>query len=241
MRLHGTWIVVDPVLEERIGIGRGALKFGPRRLIQPALAPGALPKPDLLLLTHAHMDHTDTGTLARLPREAHAVVQTANRDLVRRFRRVTELAWGETIEHDGVRVTSIPARHWGARTVYDKHRGYGGFVVEKGGTAVLLAGDTAATDLYRAVGARFDLAAAVFPIGAYDPWIANHADPEQAWRMFLDTRAHWVVPVHHRTFVLSREPLHEPLERFLAAAGDQRHRVALTEIGETWTMPPRAR
>ncbi|HEX5633652.1 MAG TPA: MBL fold metallo-hydrolase, partial [Gemmatimonadales bacterium] len=218
LRLHGTWILIDPVLEERIGIGRGRLKLGPRRLVQPALGVDAVPPPDLLLLSHAHMDHTDLGTLARLPRDTHAVVQTANGDLARRFRRVTELAWHQSVEVGGVRVTSVPALHWGARTVYDKHRGYGGYVIEKDGVGVLFAGDTAYTEIYREIGARHRIDVAIFPIGAYDPWIANHASPEQAWAIFRDTGARWVVPRHHLTFVLSREPLHEPLERFLAAA-----------------------
>ena len=42
-----------------------------------------------------------------------------------------------------------------------------------------------------------------------------------------------VLPVHHRTFTLSKEPPAEPLERILNAAGGRAHdRVALRAIGE---------
>ncbi|HXI21493.1 MAG TPA: MBL fold metallo-hydrolase, partial [Gemmatimonadales bacterium] len=75
---------------------------------------------------------------------------------------------------------------------------------------------------------------ALMPIGAYDPWIDNHADPEQAWAMARDLRARHVMPIHHSTFRLSREPAHEPLERFLAAAGSERERVVGTVLGESW-------
>ena len=95
LKLHGTTVLTDPVLERRIGLGRGFAKVGPRRLIQPALRKRELPRLDAVLLSHAHMDHTDLGTLRAIPAETRVVVQSGNRDLVRRFHAVDELAWGE--------------------------------------------------------------------------------------------------------------------------------------------------
>ncbi|HEV8454013.1 MAG TPA: MBL fold metallo-hydrolase, partial [Gemmatimonadales bacterium] len=77
---------------------------------------------------------------------------------------------------------------------------------------------------------------AILPIGAYDPWIGNHANPEQAWTMAGHLGARQVLPVHHSTFRLSREPREEPLKRLLAATGDQRDRVVGRGIGETITI-----
>ncbi len=233
----GTWIVTDPVLEPRIGLGRGRAKLGPRRLIAPALGPRELPPLDLLLLSHAHMDHTDLGTLRAIPRRVPAVVQPGNRDLVRRFHRVEELAWGERLEVAGVEITSVEVRHWGARMVTDRHRGYGGYLLRRRGVTVLFAGDTAFTNSFARLGARTRVDLAILPIGAYDPWIANHASPEEAWRMFRALGATWVLPVHHSTFRLSREPLDEPVRRFLAAAGEERWRVLPTGVGATWQLP----
>jgi L-ascorbate metabolism protein UlaG (beta-lactamase superfamily) len=53
--------------------------------------------------------------------------------------------------------------------------------------------------------------------------------------MFREIGADYFLPVHHSTFRLSREPIEEPVQRLLAAAGSERWRVALTEVGETWT------
>src|SRR5688572_1546334 len=108
-------ILPDPVLESRVGIGRGLAKLGPRRLVRPALRARELPRLDLILLSHAHMDHTDLGTLCSLRRDVPVVVQRGNRDLVRRFHRVEELDWGETTEVAETRVESVEVRHWGAR------------------------------------------------------------------------------------------------------------------------------
>jgi L-ascorbate metabolism protein UlaG (beta-lactamase superfamily) len=233
--LWGTRVLTDPVLERRIGIGRGLAKVGPRRLIEPALRPRQLGRLDLLLLSHAHMDHTDLGTLGALPRDLPVVVHRGNRDLVRRFRRVHELDWGQSVEVDGIRVESIEVRHWGARLVTDRHRGYGGYLLQKDGRRVLFAGDTAYTDAFRRLAGRGPIDLAILPIGAYDPWIYNHATPEQAWRMFQDAEAEHLLPIHHSTFRLSREPLDEPVRRLLVAAGEERHRVVLTEVGQTWS------
>ena len=240
LNFHGTWVLTDPALEHRIGIGRGRAKLGPRRLIQPALRPSELPPLDLVLLSHAHMDHTDLGTLRRLAPDIPVVVQTGNGDLVRRFRQVEELAWGESTEIGGLRIEATQARHWGARMITDRHRGYGGYLLQKAGRTVLFAGDTAYTDALTPLGRRSRIDLAILPIGAYDPWIANHASPEQAWAMFKALGAEYVLPVHHSTFRLSREPADEPVRRFLQAAGRERWRVALTEIGATTHVVARA-
>ena len=233
----GRWFLTDPALEIRIGIGRGLAKFGPRRVVAPALTAEELPGLDLLLLSHAHMDHTDLGTLSRLPRSVPVVVQPGNRDLVRRFRDVTELAWGERAEIGGIEIESIEVRHWGARMITDRHRGYGGYLLRRGGRSIVFAGDTAYTDALTPIGRRHRVDLAALPIGAYDPWIANHASPEQAWHMAEALGAHHVLPIHHATFRLSREPMDEPIARLRAAAVGDGPRIALTDVGETFVLP----
>jgi L-ascorbate metabolism protein UlaG (beta-lactamase superfamily) len=234
---YGSWLLTDPALERRIGIGRGLAKLGPRRLVQAALRPRELPELDAVLLSHAHMDHTDLGTLRFLPAEVPVVVQPGNGDLVRRFSQVHELAWGQSMAVDGVRIESTEARHWGARMVTDNHRGYGGYLLQKDGRTVLFAGDTAYTDVLTKLRRKARIDLAILPIGAYDPWINNHASPEQAWDMFRKLGAEYVLPVHHSTFRLSREPVDEPIRRFLQAAGNERWRVVATEVGATWSLP----
>jgi L-ascorbate metabolism protein UlaG (beta-lactamase superfamily) len=232
----GSWLLTDPALERRIGIGRGLAKVGPKRLVHPALHPHELPSLDGILLSHAHMDHTDLGTLRFLPPDIPVVIQPGNADLVSRFRRVHELAWGQSLIMAGVRVESTAARHWGARMITDRHRGYGGYLLQKAGRTVLFTGDTAYTDILTRLGRHTKIDLAILPIGAYDPWISNHASPEQAWLMFKRLGAEYVLPVHHSTFRLSREPVGEPIQRFLAAAGDERWRVVATEVGASWSL-----
>src|ERR671921_258601 len=111
INFYGTWLLTDPVLRSRVGVRVGALTLGPRRLVMPALGVKELPPLDAVLVSHAHMDHTDLGTLRRLPRKTQAVVQRGNLDLVRRFQKQHELSWGESVEIDGARIESIKVNH----------------------------------------------------------------------------------------------------------------------------------
>jgi len=48
--------------------------------------------------------------------------------------------------------------------------------------------------------------------------------------------ARLIVPVHHQSFELSREPFMEPIERAQEALRHEQDRIALREIGETITI-----
>jgi len=72
---------------------------------------------------------------------------------------------------------------------------------------------TAYTDSFRRLRTSKPVDLAIMPIGAYDPWIRVHCNPEQAWTMANHTGAEYVLPVHHQTFKLSREPKREPIAR----------------------------
>lgn len=221
---RGMNILTDPVLGDRIGIRVGPLTIGPRRFTPPALRVPDLPKIDLILLSHAHMDHFDLPTLRRLESaETKVITARATSDLLRvpRWGGVTELGWDEESVVGPLTVRALRVRHWGARMQTDTHRGYNGYLLEAGGRRILFGGDTAYTDLFRLARGGGEIDLALMPIGAYQPWIGAHCNPEQAVRMADDAGAARILPIHHQTFRLSAEPPAEPLERLRAAAGDR--------------------
>ena len=142
-----------------------------------------------------------------------------------------------------LQVEAFEVRHWGARLRTDDHRGYNGYVLRRGGRAILVGGDTSFTPKFRRLRGRggtntdgaFDLA--LMPIGAYDPWINSHCTPEQAIEMADMAGANYVLPMHHQTFKLSAEPFGDPIRRFEAALARQPERVALRAAGETFVLP----
>jgi L-ascorbate metabolism protein UlaG (beta-lactamase superfamily) len=226
-------ILTDPVFSNRVGVGLGLATGGPRRFIAPALSIDELPKIDLVLLSHAHFDHLDRPTLNRLPKRTPIVTAHRTRDLVADldFRHITELRWGESQSFNGLKLTAREVNHWGARTFHDTHRGFNAYLIESRNRRIVFGGDTAYHDRFRDIG-PVDLA--ILGIGAYDPWVAAHATPEQAWKMADHLRADFVLPMHHSTFRLSYEPMNEPIERLLGAAGRDQHRVVIREIGAQW-------
>lgn len=239
VNFYGLRVITDPVLFSRIGVDLGVGSFGPLRLVKCALAPGELPDLDLVLVSHAHFDHLDTPSLGALRGRPVAVMAASTSDLLPRSRYsvVHELRWNESVTVQTPRgdalVRSIEVNHWGARIQRDSYRGYTGFVVEREGRRLLIAGDTAQTSAfanYRRFG-PFD--AAVMPVGAYDPWIRYHCTPEQAVAMADAANARLFVPVHHQSFRLSREPFTEPIERTEHALREERGRLGLRGIGET--------
>lgn len=233
LRIGGQTIITDPVLSNRVGIGLGLATGGPRRLIAPALTVRQLPRIDLILISHAHFDHLDRPTLARMSNRIPVIAAHHTADLISDlgFRNVTELKWGESTHFAGLKITARQVRHWGARTFYDQHRGFNAYLIESSDKRVLYAGDTAYHEYFRDIG-KVDLA--IVGIGAYDPYIAAHANPEQAWAMASHVSAGQILPIHHSTFRLSHEPLHEPIQRMLAAAGPLAHRIIARQIGHQW-------
>ncbi len=239
LKVDGTTILTDPVFSDRAGLSLGPVTVGLKRLVAPALPLSRLPQLDLIVLSHAHMDHFDIPTLRLLEGRRTSVV-TAYRtsDLLRprRYREVREMRWGDRTRVGAAELRALEVNHWGARVRTDVYRGYNGYLIEVGRYRILLAGDTAITQAFRAVRTSKPVDLAIMPIGAYNPWIHYHCTPEQAWQMGNDAGAERFIPVHHQTFQLSREPLLEPIERFHNAAGNQAERIAISRMGQEITL-----
>jgi L-ascorbate metabolism protein UlaG (beta-lactamase superfamily) len=238
----GLRILTDPVFATRVGVGVGPLTVGPKRRVRPALRPRDFAPPDLLLLSHAHFDHCDMPSLRRFSRDTPVVTAAGTADLLGRFRDVHELAWGKSItlapRGESVRITALPVAHWGARMIRDRHRGYNGYLLERGGHAVCFGGDTAYTRAFAALRERrAPLDLALMPIGAYNPWIGSHCSPEQAAAMAEQAGAEFFVPIHHETFRLSDEPMSEPAERIRAVFVNEPERLLAVRVGETFRVP----
>ena len=244
MDWYGVRVVSDPTLFNRVGLSLGSLlTIGPRRHTAPPLAPAGLQNLDVILITHAHMDHLDLPSLRALPKSAVVIACSGCAALIRPlgFTDVRELRWGEHTEVKGLSVTAMGAKHWGVRwPPMGRAYGYNSYVLERGGTRMLLACDSAYTPLFETLASNPPDVAA-FSIAAYNPWIHNHANPEQVWTMFQQSGARYLVPIHWGTFRLSKEPMDEPMRRLLAAAGPETNRIAIRQIGVAWSLPATVR
>ena len=163
--------------------------------------PDALRPVDAVLVSHAHHDHLDVGSLYRVGRKTHVVAPRGiGRILTRRgFREVTELDVGETLAIGPLEVEATFAAHDGARPPYPARAPALGYVV-RGSRRVYFPGDTALFPQMEGLVAGLDLA--LIPIWGWGPTLGRgaHMDPEQAAQALALLRPRLAVPIHWGTY-----------------------------------------
>jgi len=192
-----------------------------KRVRQPGICIQDLPPIDLVLVTHAHHDHLHLRSLREVANRQPILVPFGVGSLVRRRGfEVSEMGYWESWSDGDLKVTFTPSQHWGARFVHDTHRGFGGYVIETPGSCIYHAGDTAMFDGFSTIGEKFEIGAALLPIGAYQAPSGRevHMNPEEAVTAFQQLGAETMVPMHYGTFPLGGEPIHEPVERLECAS-----------------------
>ena len=244
IQIKGRNLLIDPVFAKRLVILR--------RLRRPGVRVRSLPPIDVVLLSHAHMDHLNRPSLRRIIQHNQriagkapiAVVPWGVKDLIADlgFEQVVSLEWWQSAQVAGLDVTMTPCKHWGARFFKDTHRGFGGYVIRGGGHSLYHSGDTAYFDGFTQIGRRLAPEIALLPIGAYRPdsYRSVHTSPEEALRAFVDLGASRMIPMHFGTFRLSQEPVEEPVQRLLAAAKklDLSDSIRVLAEGETDVTAP---
>ena len=207
-----------------------------KRLKRSGLRVQDLPPIDLVLLTHAHYDHFHKPTLRKLDHPKIGVMPWGVGDLAKNlgFERIVELDWWESFSQRDWKVTFTPSKHWGARTLHDSHRGYGGFVLEHQGRKIYHAGDSAYFDGFKEIGEKLHPEIALLPIGAYHPesFRKVHMGPDEAMTAFKDLRAKIFVPMHYGTFKLSFEDMAEPPRWLKEIAAQQKLTARLKILDE---------
>jgi L-ascorbate metabolism protein UlaG (beta-lactamase superfamily) len=227
LRTAQSVILTDPVFSAVAGPG-GLL--GPRRAMDPGVAFEALPRVDMVLLSHDHYDHCDFPTLRRLARrdDPLVVAPLGHRALLARagMKRIVELDWWQAhAASPGLEVTLVPSRHWSRRSPWGTNkRLWGGFMVRTAGRLLYFVGDSGYDPaLFKEMGRRCgapDLA--MIPIGAYEPrWFmaAAHMNPEEAVRVHRDVGARLSVAMHWGTFQLTDEGRDDPVLALADARG----------------------
>jgi L-ascorbate metabolism protein UlaG (beta-lactamase superfamily) len=206
----GVRVLTDPLLTRRVAHLRRR-----RSPVGPDVA-----DVDVVLISHAHMDHLHLPSLRLVRPGARVVVPAGLAGLVDRRRfHVTEVEIGDRVDLGPVAVDVVPAAHGHGRGPHSRVRARPvGYVIEGGGARVYVAGDT---DLFDEMADLERIDVAVLPIWGWGRTIGDgHLDPERATTAVERIGPRLVVPMHWGTYSPEdgrrRLPgwFDEPAERF---------------------------
>jgi L-ascorbate metabolism protein UlaG (beta-lactamase superfamily) len=226
---HASWLIqtgglnvlVDPVWSMRASPVGFA---GPKRHNDPGIAFDALPKIDVVLVSHGHYDHLDVATLSQLAQKfSPRVITPLGNDITMRDAdaaiKAEAFDWKDRVElGNGVAVTLVPTRHWSARGLFDRNKAlWASFVLETPAGKLYIVCDSGYGDgrhFRRIAEAHGPFRLAILPIGAYEPrWFMRemHMNPEDAVKALADCGAAQALAHHHGTFQLTDEAIDAPV------------------------------
>jgi L-ascorbate metabolism protein UlaG (beta-lactamase superfamily) len=228
IRWSGTTLLLDPNTS-------GHCTISPRRL-EPAADVAGLGPVDGVLISHAHYDHLDLPTLARLAGIGTVVLPRGSESYFSDPRWddtvFAPLVPGESTRVGRLEIVAVPAVHNGSRFhPLRSARGALGYVVRNAGEAIYYSGDTGFDLDFLRLGLVHRPRIAILPIGAYAPRVPMkyyHLSPEEAVEAARRLGVQAVIPCHFGTFVLSLDRPASALPRFVKAAGAR---------GVAWIMP----
>ncbi len=250
LQMFGKVIVCDPVFYREIGVHLLGTTVGIQRLQDAALRIDDLPRPDLVLLSHAHMDHMDLPSLEalclRFPDSVECVCAKNTKDVIADlpWKNCRELDWWESLYFGELCISAVEVLHNGWRYPWEadrregnrqQGRSYNAYVLSMNGKNVVFGGDTAFTESFREL-RSIPISLALMPIGAYAGCSDNHCTPEEAVAMTMMMQAECIAPIHCLTFRQTPEPRWEPMQRFLSAANKQALPIAWNAIGSSWRI-----
>ncbi|TAH13320.1 MAG: MBL fold metallo-hydrolase [Curvibacter sp.] len=251
-QLGGLNILTDPHFTER----SSPVSFaGPKREVPLPMQLSALPRIDVVLISHNHYDHLDARTVRMLneqPGGPPLFIVPLGLDLWMKAESITNvhrMDWWETfrvkVATGEVTIHFVPVQHWSSRTPWDRNATlWGGFVaqaeVNKQPYSMFFSGDTGYSKDFADIGARFGgFDFSQIAVGCYLPrWFMQeqHVNEEDAVRIHLDVKSKLSMGVHWGTFRLCDDAIDAPIDelpkarRKLGVADDA---FLLFALGET--------
>jgi L-ascorbate metabolism protein UlaG (beta-lactamase superfamily) len=209
--LDGVTLVTDPLLRRRIG---HLVRYAPP--VVPVTA-------DAVLISHAHQDHLDPPSLAKLGRDTPLIVPVGVAGLLRRrrFRDIREVVPGDRVTIGSVEIEATAADHPGNRPPTRINVESLGYIV-RGSRTVYFAGDTGLFPGMARIGDE-PIDVALIPIDGWGPKVeTGHLDPVGAAEAVRLLRPRIAIPIHWGTYAPFKRPARDPIatvETFASLAG----------------------
>lgn len=225
--MHGMNILIDPVFSERTS----PVSFiGPKRFSKLPVEIDDLPELDVVVISHDHYDHLDMDSIKALDKKAKSfAVPLGVENHLKRWGvssdKITELAWWEETEINGLTIACTPSRHFSGRRIIDADETlWASWVFKDDHYKIFESGDSGYGGHFEEIHNRYgDFDLVMIDCAQYNPqWHYVHMYPEEA-----------AMPIHWGAYVLSSHPWDAPPERFTAAAEELGMTVVTPHLGET--------
>ena len=219
LEMDGVRVLTDPVWGPRASPSR---LIGPKRFQPVPVRLRAMPKLDLVVISHDHYDHLDYPTIRELAKTQVPFVTSLGVGAHLEAwgvapERIVELDWWESyaLPNTGLTVSAAPSQHFSGRGLKDRNSTlWSSMVLRSARHAVFFSGDTGLTSEYAQIGQRlgpFDLV--MLEVGAFHPaWGDIHLGPVNALKAFGLLGSGVFLPVHWGTFSLAMHAWDQPAE-----------------------------
>jgi L-ascorbate metabolism protein UlaG (beta-lactamase superfamily) len=234
VEMAGVRVLTDPALTTRLGHLRR------HHVIDRA----TLDPPDVIVISHVHLDHLHLPSLATFDRDVLLLVPAGAARLLQRrgFHNVRETRAGDTYDAGPLTIETVPAVHSSRRGPHSRVVADAvGYVLRTRDAAVYFPGDT---DLFDEMGSWAPIDVALLPIWGWGSTLGEgHLNPTTAVRATELVRPDIVVPIHWGTYspVGVRRPrwLDAPADRFRAelAAADAGDVLRVLAPGGSLILP----
>ena len=221
IQINGLNILTDPHFTKRAS----PLSFaGPSRTTPPGIQLEDLPEIDVILISHNHYDHLDKlsikGILKSQKNQPMIFTPLKLNKLLEKWgaKNVLGMNWWEDRMFKNLKFYSVPVQHWSKRSFTDTNKTlWCGWVIEKEDFRVFFCGDTGYSKDFADIQNKFkSMDLSLLPIGAYEPrWFMkdHHCNVDEAIQIHQDLKSKRSIGMHWGTFILTDEPMKEPLEK----------------------------
>lgn len=237
LQIDGIKILVDPVFSARTSPFSfiGTKNYEGTDFIKAE----DFPELDLILISHDHYDHLDYQSILKLKNKTkHFITSIGVGAHLERWGipidKITELAWGEEKEINGLKFLARTARHFSGRKFKRNQSLWSAFILQTPQHKLYLGGDSGYDSHFKADGEQygpFDLA--ILECGQYNVhWPLIHMFPEQTVQAAIDLKAKVLLPVHWGKFTLATHDWNEPIIRAVKKAEEEGVQLSTPMMGE---------